>query len=404
MFVLEVAREHGVPVAVRGSGHSQSGQCLVEDGIVLDMRSMSAVKIDGVRQTIEAEGGATWRSIVDAAFACGLVPRGLTLVVDATIAGTLSVGGVGSESFRIGPQVNNVLELDVALPEGRVVRCSARENRDVFDSVRAGLGQCGVIVRAVYPLRPCKPRLRTYFFGYRRAEPCVRDLFELHERPRSELLLGFLSPAADKGWTILLAVGKEFEWEDELGDDVGAGLRYAEELPYKDAPLWDPSGIPGHIFFRMHTGSFWNDGNAPRIVHPWVDHLFTRDGAVAALDELLSKPPAPLRMGTCGLIPVAMSGDAAPLFAVPEAKGMLVGVGMFPNVPAEFADEAVSIMRDYGSKWCVAGGKRYLSGFVDFDSEGAWAAHYGDAWPWFKKMKAEYDPLGLLNPGFVTFR
>lgn len=402
LFVLRVAHEHGLPIAVRGSGHSQSGQCLVEGAIVLEMRSMSAVHVNVDEGTVEAEGGATWRSIVDHAFVHGLIPRGLTLVVDATIAGTLSVGGVGGESFRIGPQVNNVIRLDVALSDGRVVRCTRDENRDIFDSVRAGLGQCGVILRAVYPLRKCKPRLRTYFFSYRRAEPCVTDLFELHERPRSELVLGFLSPAPDKGWTILLTVGKEFDREEELGDDVRGGLRYDEELPHKDAPLWDSTGIPGHVFFRMHTGAFWNDGATPRLVHPWVDHLFTRDVAVEALDELLSRPPAPLRMGTCGLIPVAKGDDSAPLFAAPEGSGMLIGLGMFPNVPAPFREEAVSIMREYASKWCRAGGKRYLSGFVDFESEHDWAHHYGDAWTWFREMKRRLDPSRLLNPGFVA--
>jgi hypothetical protein len=401
LFVLRIANEHAVPVAVRGSGHSQSGQCLAEGAIAVDMRSMSAVRVDADQGTVEAEGGATWRSIVDRAYAHGLMPRGLTLVVDGTIAGTLSVGGVGGESFRIGPQVDNVLRMDVALSDGRVVRCGPDENRDIFDSVRAGLGQCGVIVRAVYPLRKCKPRLRTYFFAYRQAEPCVADLYELNTRPRSELVLGFVSPAPDKGWMILLTVGKEFDREDELRDDIRSGLRYSEELPYKDAPLWDPTGIPGHVFFRMHTGAFWNDGAAPRLVHPWVDHLFTRDVAVQALGELLSSPPAPLRMGTCGLIPVALRDGSAPLFAAPEKPGMLIGLGMFPNVPSEFREEAVSIMRDYGSKWCRAGGKRYLSGFVDFRSERDWEDHYGHAWAWFREMKRRLDPRGLLNPGFM---
>jgi hypothetical protein len=154
----------------------------------------------------------------------------------------------------------------------------------------------------------------------------------------------------------------------------------------------------------MHTGGFWNDGSAPQLVHPWVDHLCTRDRAVEALDGILSKPPAPLRMGTCGLIPVALGDDPAPLFVVPEKGAMLIGLGMFPNVPMAFRDDALSIMREYGSQWCSAGGKRYLSGFVDFQTERDWADHYGDVWPWFRSMKNRLDPSGLLNPGFLTWR
>lgn len=404
LFILRLATDHGVFVSVRGSGHSQSGQCLSEGGIAIDMRSMCSVRVDPVGRTVEAEGGATWRHVADEAFAHGLMPCGLTLVVDGTVAGTLSVGGVGGESFRIGPQVDNVIGLDVALPDGRIVRSTREENRDVFDSVRAGLGQCGIILRAVYPLRSCKPRMRTYCYGYRDPGACVADLFELRARPRSEHVLGFLSPTADGDWMILLALGKEFGDDGELHGDVGAGLAHTEAFPTKDTPVWAKTGIPGHVFFRMHTGAFWNEGAAPKLAHPWVDHLFTRNTSVEALRSILAEPPAALRMGTCGLIPVAIGGNHAPLFAVPEKEALLLGIGMFPKVPAEFRDEAVSIMGEYSSKWCGAGGKRYLSGFVDFHTEHDWAEHFGEAWPWFREMKRRHDPLGLLNPGFLTWR
>jgi cytokinin dehydrogenase len=393
-----------VPVSVRGSGHSQSGQCLSEGSIVLDMRGLSGVRIDSAARVALAEAGATWRQVVDGAFAEGLLPRGLTLVTDTTVGGTLSVAGVGGESFRVGAQVNNVLWLDVAMLDGRIVRASPEENREIFDCVRGGLGQCGVILRAAYPLRTCKPRLRSYFFAYRDAAACVADLVTLHAEPRTELVLGFLTPAPGKGLTILLALGKEFETVEDLADDaVRAGLQYAEELPSKDTALWDKSGIPGHLFFRMHTGSFWNEGRAPETAHPWVDHLFTPDATVALLGELLSNPPAPLRMGTCGLIPVAVTGHRAPLFARPPTEGLMIGLGMFPSVPALLKEESRGIMSAYSRRCCDAGGKRYLSGFVDFDTEDAWAGHFGSVWPWFHEMKDRYDPRGLLNPGFLTW-
>src|SRR5207244_9454410 len=106
-------------------------------------------------------------------------------------------------------------------------------------------------LRAVYPLRTCKPRLRTYSYGYRDAEACIADLLELHARPRSEHVLGFLTPASDGKWMIILALGKEFAESDELRGDPRAGLARAEEFPTKDAPLWSETGIPGHVFFRM---------------------------------------------------------------------------------------------------------------------------------------------------------
>ena len=46
------------------------------------------------------------------------------------------------------------------------------------------------------------------------------------------------------------------------------------------------------------------------------------------------------------------------------------------------------------------GGKRYLSGYVEFDEED-WRAHFGPEWEFFQTAKRRYDPDGILNPGFV---
>jgi FAD/FMN-containing dehydrogenase len=46
------------------------------------------------------------------------------------------------------------------------------------------------------------------------------------------------------------------------------------------------------------------------------------------------------------------------------------------------------------------GGKRYLSGYVDFTEE-MWREHFGAQWEPFVAAKRRWDPDGVLNPGFV---
>jgi len=50
----------------------------------------------------------------------------------------------------------------------------------------------------------------------------------------------------------------------------------------------------------------------------------------------------------------------------------------------------------------LMGGKRYLSGYVDW-TEDRWRSHFGDQWEPFTALKKKYDPDGILNPGFVPF-
>jgi cytokinin dehydrogenase len=327
-------------------------------------------------------------------------------VVDTTIAGTLSVAGVGSQSILYGAQVNNVQELDVATVDGRIVRCSRDENADLFDAVRGGLGQCGVILRAVYPLRPCKSKVRSYFLTYRSARAWVNDVCRLQASPRAELTLGFLAPGGDRGWMALLMLGKELDREEEVDDAaVRADLCNDGELDARVTPLWNESGVPGHSFFRVHAEApSVHAGGRPLLVHPWVDHLFSVEAGTEMLERLLANPPPALRMGTCGLIPVARAGNVAPLLACPPGAGLMIGLGVFPKVPAFLRAEATSVMSEYSRIGCEAGGKRYLSGYVDFSREAEWADHFGPAWPWFREQKLGLDPQGILNPGFLTWR
>src|SRR5207249_5481580 len=69
--VVKFAVGHGLGVATRGAGHSQTGQSLSEH-IVLDMTSLDQVKPSGssgvppaTAVTVTCHAGLTWRSLVE---------------------------------------------------------------------------------------------------------------------------------------------------------------------------------------------------------------------------------------------------------------------------------------------------------------------------------------------------
>src|SRR5436305_3270019 len=57
---VNFARESGLPVAVRGGGHSAVGHSTCDDGIVIDLSEMNSVEVDPKTRTARAEAGATW--------------------------------------------------------------------------------------------------------------------------------------------------------------------------------------------------------------------------------------------------------------------------------------------------------------------------------------------------------
>ena len=145
--LLREASANGVKVAARGQGHSTYGRPLVEDGLIVDMSALRTIgEVAADRVVVEA--GATWRDVLDATLKQGLAPPVLTNYLGLSVGGTLAVGGIGGSSSRRGMQTDQVFELEVVTANGRQLRCSPSENRDLFDAVRAGLGQCGIVTRA----------------------------------------------------------------------------------------------------------------------------------------------------------------------------------------------------------------------------------------------------------------
>lgn len=89
------------------------------DGVVLEMSSMKGIRVfpsgvPGCRQPfVDAAGGELWIDVLQAALKVGYAPRSWTDYLYLSIGGTLSNAGVGGQTFRFGPEISNVLQLDV---------------------------------------------------------------------------------------------------------------------------------------------------------------------------------------------------------------------------------------------------------------------------------------------------
>lgn len=125
----------------------KNGQLLVEGGIVIDRRTLSAVG-NVSNDTIDVQPGASLERVLLTALDGGCALPVMTSCVMLSIGGFLSAGGQTRGSQRYGAFVDQVIELDVVTGEGRLVTCSESQERGLFDMVLAGMGQCGIIVRA----------------------------------------------------------------------------------------------------------------------------------------------------------------------------------------------------------------------------------------------------------------
>jgi hypothetical protein len=150
---IAFARQRGLPIAVKGGGHSVAGFSNVDDGVVIDLGRMRGVRVDPSAGTARAQGGATWGDFDRETQLHGLATPG-GLVSTTGIGGLTLGGGFGVLSSKHGLSCDNLISADVVTADGKVVVANEKENADMFWGLRGGGGNFGVVTSFEYRLHP----------------------------------------------------------------------------------------------------------------------------------------------------------------------------------------------------------------------------------------------------------
>ncbi|HEX5465328.1 MAG TPA: FAD-binding oxidoreductase [Candidatus Limnocylindrales bacterium] len=170
MAAVRFGREQGLTIAVRGGGHHGAGFGTVDDGLVIDLGAMRGVRVDPAAKTARVEGGARLSDVDHATHAFGLA-LAAGVISTTGVAGLTLGAGVGHLTRHFGLTIDNLLEADIVLASGELVRASAEENADLFWALRGGGGNFGVVTSFLFRLHP----VSTVMFG--------PTLYELDKAP-----------------------------------------------------------------------------------------------------------------------------------------------------------------------------------------------------------------------------
>ena len=163
---VEFARSQGLPLAVRGGGHSIPGFSTNDHGIVLDLSPMNAVRVDPNRRRIVAQGGALWQDVDAEAQAFGLALTG-GLVSTTGIAGFTLGGGIGWLVRRCGLTADNLIGADIVTADGQYLHASEDEHPDLLWALRGGGGNFGVVTSFEFQAHEVGPTVFAGLVFYR---------------------------------------------------------------------------------------------------------------------------------------------------------------------------------------------------------------------------------------------
>ena len=237
--IIAHANRSGSKIAMRGQGHSLYGQAQVEGGIVIDFSTLNAVRPHG-GDSLDVQPGALWGEVAGVALKTSRTPPVMVDALMLSVGGTLSVGGIGETSYRDGCQIDHVSELDVVTATGEFMTCSRERNDELFRMMLAGLGQCGIIVRARLRLAQAPGYVVLRTLNYPDLETLVSDQARL-------VMAKGLGPLTSRiardpaGQVRFQLVGGTFLAD---GDDAGspppwmAGLRHVSEARSVRLAYW----------------------------------------------------------------------------------------------------------------------------------------------------------------------
>jgi cytokinin dehydrogenase len=397
--MIRFCRRLDIQVGARGQGHTTFGQSQVLGGLVIEMSSLNTIHSLGPTSA-DIDAGLLWKDLLLTAVPQGLTPPVLTGFTGLTIAGTLSVGGISS-TYREGAQVDHVREIEVVTGEGEIQRCSATHHRELFEAALAGLGQCGIITRAVIDLVPALPMVRVFQISYADTAAFFRDFRTLINRGELNEVYDLAIPS---GATFLHGLNAVQYFDPANPPDnnhllrgltVSASAATVQDAPFLNYVLRVDAGID----FLKSIG-LWNG-----VLHPWFDVFLPNETVERYVGDVFPAL-APDDVGATGfmlLFAKRRSNLTRPFFRVPESDDWvflfdILTANAAPGPDPAFQARMLARNRRLFEKARRAGGTRYPIGSIEFNRVD-WMLHYGEEWPELLRLKRRFDPDGILTPG-----
>eukprot|EP01012_Entosiphon_sulcatum_P031545 TRINITY_DN399_c0_g1_i1.p1 TRINITY_DN399_c0_g1~~TRINITY_DN399_c0_g1_i1.p1 ORF type:complete len:526 (+),score=80.08 TRINITY_DN399_c0_g1_i1:93-1670(+) len=425
--VVRAVRDGHLWLNVQGAQHSTQGQSQVfpSGGVAMNMKNMQTIRQVGA-SWVDVDAGARWSQVVAATTAQNKIPTVLTSLLEFSVGGTLSGGGLGSNGHKYGAQIDNVLQIEVVDGFGNVHTVSATQEPDLFDAVRGGLGQFGVITGARIATRAAFEKIRNYNIFYTSAATFMAESAALLARTgtatEASTIAGSVFPnvpqinTARFGATFaatlpdpttapllfLLAVGKEYAAASPPDNSAMlTGLTTTLSFTADQTLQESLTAYDALIAAAVATG-------IDKLPHPWMPVWLPNNADVLG-DFFANVVPKFLQWDPTSVVsigPTPGATFAAPQHRIPRTTP-IVWMAYFAGSASDSTElqQMTDFIKAQYKHFLPAPAFRYPVDIMpEVPLDGGWAAfHFQERWPDVLAAKAKYDPDHILGGGQLIF-
>lgn len=404
--ILKIANKERIPVTPRGAGSGLSGGCIpIYGGIVLSLERMNRlIEIDKTNMVAVVEPGMITNELCKIVEREGLYYAGYPMSVEISfIGGNVATNAGGGKVIKYGNTGKHVLGIEAVLPNGEIVQFGGKRRKDSSGYNFVGFlvgseGTLAVFTKIFLNLVPLPGKTIDFFISFESPELAIESIgkiisgvgsvpsaMEFIDRISVEIGREFnkVSLPIEKNAEAFLIVQFEEKDEEQL---LAIGERMEEAL--REVAL--------NVIVCTEKSSserIW------KIRRNWIEALKSVDPYVLSGDVVVPSSEIPRLMNFIKeiskefnlKIPVAGHAGDGNLHPAPMKPENLP--------PEEWKNIAEEILKRIALKASELGGAVSGEHGIGFLKKELLKITKRKDWELMKKIKEEFDPNYILNPG-----